>query len=29
MISHDMFVANDTLLDNEKNRVSIITEHGW
>ncbi|HHU74784.1 MAG TPA: DNA mismatch repair protein MutS [Clostridiales bacterium] len=25
MISHDMFVANDTLLDNEKNRVSIIT----
>jgi DNA mismatch repair protein MutS len=25
MISHDMFVANDTLLDNKKNRVSIIT----
>jgi DNA mismatch repair protein MutS len=25
MISHDMFVANDTLLDNKQNRVSIIT----
>jgi DNA mismatch repair protein MutS len=25
MISHDMFVANDTLLDNKNNRVSIIT----
>jgi DNA mismatch repair protein MutS len=25
MISHDMFVANDTLLDNRQNRVSIIT----
>ncbi len=25
MISHDMFVANDTLLDNKENRVSIIT----
>jgi len=25
MISHDMFVANDTLLDNKTNRVSIIT----
>ncbi|HKL80415.1 MAG TPA: DNA mismatch repair protein MutS [Mobilitalea sp.] len=25
MISHDMFVANDTLLDNKDNRVSIIT----
>jgi len=25
MISHDMFVANDTLLDNKINRVSIIT----
>lgn len=25
MISHDMFVANDTLLDNNKNRISIIT----
>jgi DNA mismatch repair protein MutS len=25
MISHDMFVANDTLLDNKHNRVSIIT----
>jgi DNA mismatch repair protein MutS len=25
MISHDMFVANDTVLDNKKNRVSIIT----
>lgn len=25
MISHDMFVANDTLLDNKMNRVSIIT----
>jgi DNA mismatch repair protein MutS len=25
MISHDMFVANDTKLDNKKNRVSIIT----
>jgi len=25
MISHDMFVANDTLLDNKSNRVSIIT----
>jgi len=24
-ISHDMFVANDTLLDNDSNRVSIIT----
>ncbi len=25
MISHDMFVANDTLLDNKHNRISIIT----
>ncbi len=25
MISHDMFVANDTLLDDKSNRVSIIT----
>jgi DNA mismatch repair protein MutS len=25
MISHDMFVANDTLLDNKQDRVSIIT----
>ena len=25
MISHDMFVSNDTLLDNKQNRVSIIT----
>ena len=25
MISHDMFVSNDTLLDNKHNRVSIIT----
>ena len=25
MISHDMFVANDTLLDNKHNSVSIIT----
>ncbi len=25
MISHDMFVANDTLLDSKQNRVSIIT----
>ncbi|MGB4658107.1 MAG: DNA mismatch repair protein MutS, partial [Mobilitalea sp.] len=25
MISHDMFVANDTKLDNKNNRVSIIT----
>lgn len=25
MISHDMFVANDTFLDNKCNRVSIIT----
>ncbi len=25
MISHDMFVANDTLLDNKHNRLSIIT----
>jgi len=25
MINHDMFVANDTYLDNEENRVSIIT----
>ncbi len=25
MISHDMFVANDTLLDNKQNRISIIT----
>jgi DNA mismatch repair protein MutS len=25
MISHDMFVANDTMLDNKNNRVSIIT----
>lgn len=25
MISHDMFVANDTVLDNKANRVSIIT----
>ncbi len=25
MISHDMFVANDTILDNKNNRVSIIT----
>lgn len=25
MISHDMFVANDTLLDNVDNRISIIT----
>ena len=25
MINHDMFVANDTYLDNEDNRVSIIT----
>ena len=25
MISHDMFVANDTLLDNGANRISIIT----
>lgn len=24
-ISHDMFVANDTLLDNKANRISIIT----
>ena len=25
MIDHDMFIANDTLLDNGKNRISIIT----
>jgi DNA mismatch repair protein MutS len=25
MISHDMFVSNDTLLDNKDNRISIIT----
>ena len=25
MINHDMFVANDTLLDNGENRISIIT----
>ena len=25
MISHDMFVANDTVLDNKENRVAIIT----
>ncbi len=25
MISHDMFVANDTLLDSRQNRISIIT----
>jgi len=25
MISHDMFVSNDTLLDNKNNRISIIT----
>ena len=25
MISHDMFVANDTMLDNNDNRISIIT----
>lgn len=25
MINHDMFIANDTFLDNSKNRVSIIT----
>jgi DNA mismatch repair protein MutS len=25
MISHDMFVSNDTVLDNKQNRVSIIT----
>lgn len=25
MINHDMFVANDTLLDNNENRISIIT----
>jgi DNA mismatch repair protein MutS len=25
MLSHDMFVSNDTLLDNKQNRVSIIT----
>ncbi len=25
MISHDMFVANDTLLDNNQNRIAIIT----
>lgn len=25
MIEHDMFIANDTYLDNQKNRISIIT----
>ncbi|MCI8814535.1 MAG: DNA mismatch repair protein MutS, partial [Lachnospiraceae bacterium] len=25
MIAHDIFIANDTYLDNQKNRVSIIT----
>ncbi len=25
MISHDMFITNDTYLDNEKSRISIIT----
>ena len=25
MIDHDMFIANDTMLDNGKNRISIIT----
>ncbi len=25
MISHDMFISNDTMLDNKNNRVSIIT----
>ena len=25
MIKNDMFIANDTLLDNHKNRISIIT----
>ena len=25
MIEHDMFIANDTYLDNQKKRVSIIT----
>ena len=25
MINHDMFVANDTFLDNDENRISIIT----
>ena len=25
MIEHDMFIANDTYLDNNKNRISIIT----
>ena len=25
MIDHDMFIANDTVLDNGKNRISIIT----
>ena len=26
MISNDMFISNDTLLDNHKNRISIINQ---
>ncbi len=25
MINNDMFIANDTYLDNQKNRISVIT----
>ena len=31
MITNDMFIANDTFLDNGAHRISIITgpQHGW
>lgn len=29
MISNDMFISNDTYLDNGANRISIITDRTW
>lgn len=29
MITNDMFIENDTYLDQHKNRISIITGQTW